>query len=94
MLDAAAVLLRALIRAAGTDAEKQRKKRGSDRGYKRGYKTFFELGKANIHTGCGTSLDRFHTTNKTSKGVRFYPPDALFHWELGESDPGAYTEIR
>jgi hypothetical protein len=25
----------------------------------------------------------FTPTNKTSKGVRFHPPDALFHWGIG-----------
>ena len=64
------------------------------RGYKRGYKSFFELAEASIRAGRSPSFDRFHTTNITSKGVRFHPPDALFHWELRESDPGAYTEIR
>ena len=26
----------------------------------------------------------FTPTNKTSKGVRFHPPDALFHWGHGQ----------
>ena len=52
----------------------------AERGYRRGYKRFSELAKVSVHAVYNPSLDRFHTTNITSKGVRFHPPDALFHW--------------
>ncbi|MGR4871168.1 Arm DNA-binding domain-containing protein [Variovorax sp. LARHSF232] len=40
-----------------------------------------------MYAGCKRSLGRFHT-NKTSKGVRFHPPDALFHWANASCPPG------
>ena len=61
----------------GIDANKPHR---SLRGYKRGYGSYCEVIEVNIHAVCGPSLDRFHTTNKTSKGVRLHPPDALCHW--------------
>ena len=49
-------------------------------GVQTGVQKLFRIGRSQY--SCGIQ-PIFRSVSHTSKGVRFHPPDALFHWETG-----------